>query len=253
VTRVERVDAGGFRVARLDGPPVEARRLLVTTGLADELPDVPGLAERWGHEVLHCPYCHGWEVRDHAIAVLATSPLSVHQALLWRQWTADLTLVLHAAPPPSDEEAAQLTALGVEVIAGPAAAVEVAEDRVTGLRLGDGRLVDCQEVVVMPRVTARAGLLVELGLPIADHLVGGEAIGTRVDADPTGATAVAGVWVAGNIADPTESVVGAAAAGLRVAHAVNLDLITEDARAAVVARRDPVPATARSARGAPDG
>ena len=78
-------DGGGFAVTLADGRRVRARRLLVTTGLTDELPDVPGLRERWGREVLHCPYCHGWEVRDQAIGVLASGPMSVHQALLFRQ------------------------------------------------------------------------------------------------------------------------------------------------------------------------
>ncbi|MEP7026675.1 MAG: NAD(P)/FAD-dependent oxidoreductase, partial [Actinomycetota bacterium] len=91
----------GFTVTTDGGRAVGARRLLVSTGLADELPDVPGLAERWGRDVLHCPYCHGWEVRDQAVGVLASSPLAVHQALLFRQWTADLTLFLHTMPAPS--------------------------------------------------------------------------------------------------------------------------------------------------------
>ncbi|MFD0662507.1 hypothetical protein [Thermocatellispora tengchongensis] len=70
VTRARPLDGGGFQVDLADGRSVRARRLLVTTGLVDELPDVPGLAERWGREVLHCPYCHGWEVRDQPIGVL---------------------------------------------------------------------------------------------------------------------------------------------------------------------------------------
>ena len=78
-----------------DGRGVRARRLLVTTGLVDELPDVPGLRERWGRDVLHCPYCHGWEVRDQAIGVLASGPMSVHQALLFRQLSADVAYFLH--------------------------------------------------------------------------------------------------------------------------------------------------------------
>ena len=94
--------AGGFRVVLADGEPVRASRLLVTTGLVDELPDVPGLAELWGTDVPHCPYCHGWELRDQAIGVLSTGPLAVHQALLWRQWSSDITLFLHTGPEPDE-------------------------------------------------------------------------------------------------------------------------------------------------------
>jgi len=96
-------DDDGFVVTLADGREVRARRLLVTSGLVDELPDVPGLAERWGRDVLHCPYCHGWEVRDQPIGVLATGALAVHQALMFRQLSADVTLLLHtgAARPPT--------------------------------------------------------------------------------------------------------------------------------------------------------
>ncbi len=87
----------GFTVGLEDGRRVGARRLLVTTGLVDELPDVAGVRERWGRDVLHCPYCHGWEVRDRPLGVLGTSSRAVHQALLFRQWTDDLTLFVHTA------------------------------------------------------------------------------------------------------------------------------------------------------------
>ena len=100
-------DADGFRLTLADGGSVRARRLLVATGLVDELPDVPGLQERWGRDVVHCPYCHGWEVRDRAIAVLATGPSSVHQALLFSQLSSDVVFLRHRAPEPSADEAAR--------------------------------------------------------------------------------------------------------------------------------------------------
>src|ERR671921_123670 len=88
----------GF-VATLEGGRwVRARRLLVTTGVVDELPDIPGVRERWGRDVLHCPYCHGWEVRDQPVGILASGPMAVHQALLFRQLTEDVTLFLHTGP-----------------------------------------------------------------------------------------------------------------------------------------------------------
>lgn len=105
-------DGDGFLVTLHDGREVRARRLLVTTGLVDELPDVPGLAGRWGRDVLHCPYCHGWEVRDRRIGVLATGPLAAHQAQLWRQWSPHVTLLLHGVPAPGAEEAERLAARG---------------------------------------------------------------------------------------------------------------------------------------------
>ncbi|MCA1598029.1 MAG: NAD(P)/FAD-dependent oxidoreductase, partial [Chloroflexi bacterium] len=117
-------DRGGFRVTLTDGAIVYARRLLVATGLVDELPDVPGVAERWGRDVLHCPYCHGWEVRDQAIGVLATGPMAVHQAQLFRQLSADVTLFLHTQPELTDEESEQLAARGITVVRGAVVSLE---------------------------------------------------------------------------------------------------------------------------------
>jgi thioredoxin reductase len=233
ITAARPLDGGGFEVTRRPGTPVLARRLVVTTGLADQLPDIPGLAERWGRDVLQCPYCHGWEVRDEPVAVVATSPLAVHQALLWRQWTAHVTVVLHDAPAPAGDEAKQLAARGIAVVAGPVAAVEGAAGAVTGLRLHDGGTVPCRRVVVAPRFAARAGFLADLRLPVADYRMGDQVLGTHVPTGDGGATAVPGVWAAGNVTDPTTPVIAAAAAGLAVAHAVNLDLVLEDTRAAM--------------------
>ncbi|MGW0202463.1 FAD-dependent oxidoreductase [Nonomuraea sp. NPDC003201] len=235
VTTAERLDGGGFRVALADGATVEADRLLVTTGLTDELPDVPGLAERWGKDVLHCPYCHGWEVRDQAIAILGTGPLSVHQALLWRQWSADVTFFPHTAPELGHDQRRQLAARGVTVVEGKVAGLEVTDGRLSGVRLADGRVVACQALATAGLLTAQAGLLAALGLETEEMEMSGHVIGTRVPADPTGATSVPGVWVAGNVTTLNEQVIGAAAAGVRAAAAINADLVAEETRRAVAA------------------
>ncbi|MGH3937465.1 MAG: NAD(P)/FAD-dependent oxidoreductase [Pseudonocardiaceae bacterium] len=204
----------GFRVVLADGRAVLARRLLVATGLVDELPDVPGVAERWGREVLHCAYCHGWEVRDQAIGVLTSGPLAVHQALLFRQWSADVTLFRHTGPAPSQAECEQLAARGIAVVDGEVAALEVTDDRLTGVRLRSGELIPRQAVVVAPRFTARADVLASLGLEPTEQQIDGHVVGSHVPADPTGATAIPGVWVAGNVTDLRAQVISAAAAGV---------------------------------------
>jgi thioredoxin reductase len=254
VTAVRRA-GDGFEV-ELGGRRVTARRVLVATGLRDELPGIPGLAARWGSDVLHCPYCHGWEVRDRRIGVLVTGPLAVHQALLFRQLSAHVTVLQHTGPELTGEQYEQLDALGVAVVTGEVAAVEpgtvepgtvepgpgpgpgaAGAGRLTGVRLADGRLVPLDALVVAPRVTARAELLAPLGLEPVEVQMDGHVIGTRIEAGATGATAVAGVWVAGNIADLQAQVVSAAAAGLSAGAAINADLIAAEARAAVEARR----------------
>ena len=235
VADAERLE-DGFRVRLADGRTVAARRLLVTTGLVDELPAVPGLAELWGSGVLHCPYCHGWEARDRAVGVLATGPMSVHQALMWRQWTADVTLFRHTGPTPSEEEHAQLAARGIRVVEGEVAAIESGGGRLTGVRLASGETVARDFVVVATRMTARAGLLDALGLHPVELEMGGHVFGTYIAADPVGATEVPGVWVAGNVANLHAQVIVAAGAGLTAGAAINADLITEDTRLAVEAR-----------------
>ena len=230
-------DGDGFTVALADGRTVRARRLLVTTGLVDELPDVPGLRERWGRDVLHCPYCHGWEVRDQAIGVLACGPMAVHQALLFRQLSADVTLFAHTQPAPAAEQAEQLAALGIPVVTGEVAGLEVAGDRLVGVRLADGTVVERQAVTVQSRMVARTGFLAGLGLAPVPHPSG---MGEHLAADAAGRSDVPGVWVAGNVTDLAAQVGAAAAAGAFAAAQVNHDLVLEDTRRAVAASREPL-------------
>lgn len=231
-------DGGGFGVELARGSTVETRQLLLSTGLIDELPDLPGLGERWGRDVVHCPYCHGWEVRDKALAILGTGPLAVHQAQLSRQWSEDITLFVHTAPHPTSEEREQLVARRIAIAEGVIAAVEVNDDRISGLRLRSGEVLPCEAVVVSALFApGAADLLDSLGLEAAPLEMAGHAIGTYIAADATGATAVPGVWVAGNVADPRATVISSAARGLEVAAALNADLIAADTRQAVATHR----------------
>jgi thioredoxin reductase/SAM-dependent methyltransferase len=231
-----RREHAGFVVVTEDGE-VRARRLLVTTGLADELPDVPGVAGQWGRGVLHCPFCHGAEVRGRPIGVLGTNPFAVHQALLWRQWSADVVLFRHTAPEPTAEERERLAARGIAVVEQPVAGLVTDGDRLTGVRLADGSVVAREAVVVSPRPAARAELLAGLGLPAEEQLRDGVPFGSAVPAGPTGATAVPGVWVAGNVADPMAQVIVAAAAGLLAGAHITADLGEEETRRAVAEHR----------------
>ncbi|RKN45981.1 NAD(P)/FAD-dependent oxidoreductase [Streptomyces hoynatensis] len=231
VTRGER---GAFAVTLADGRSTRARRLLVATGLVDELPAVPGLREGWGRDVLHCPYCHGWEVRDRAVGVLGGGPMSVHQALLFRQLSDDVLFFPHAAPPPAGEEAERLAARGIRVVEGEVAAVEYARGRLAGLRMADGRRLARQALVVGPRMVARVPFLAGIGLRPVEHPGGA---GEFLPADATGRTEVPGVWAAGNVADLAAQVGAAAAAGALAAAHLNADLVAEETDAALAARR----------------
>jgi thioredoxin reductase len=212
---------------------VTARRVLVATGLRDELPDVPGLAARWGIDVLHCAYCHGWEVRGKRIGILATGPAAIHQALLFRQLSPYVTLFQHTGPGPARDQRQQLDARGIVVSEGKVEQIEAGAQGLTGVRLAGGRHVALDAVVVAPHMTARADLLAPLGLKPAAVRIGEHVVGTQIEADATGATSVPGVWVAGNTAEIHAQVITAAAAGLAAGAAINLDLIGEEARARV--------------------
>ncbi|WP_373141612.1 NAD(P)/FAD-dependent oxidoreductase [Mycobacterium marinum] len=118
-----------FELSITDGSTIRARKLLIASGLVDHLPDITGLAELWGTDVLYCPYCHGWEVRDQPVGVLATGPESVHQALMFRQWSPRITLFLNGAVDPSEPERARLHARQIEVITSPVTEVVSSDGR----------------------------------------------------------------------------------------------------------------------------
>jgi thioredoxin reductase len=208
----------------------------VTSGLVDELPAVDGLAERWGRDAVHCPYCHGWEVQDRVIGVLATSPFAMHQALLFGQWSREIVLFTNASFTPDDEQAEQLRARGVTVVDGPVARLRVEDDVLTGATLDDGRTVDVGALAVMARVRSRADFLADLGLEATEHPAG---VGTHLATiEPlTGRSAVPGVWLAGNVTEPMAQVVAAAAAGTMAGAAINMDLVTAEVAAAVATLR----------------
>ncbi|SDI18488.1 thioredoxin reductase (NADPH) [Sinosporangium album] len=261
VAAVRRLGDQGFRVVLADKRAVRARRLLVATGLVDELPEVPGLAPRWGRDVLYCPYCHGWEVQDQPIGILSTDRRGVHQALLWRQWSRDITLFLHTGPEPTAEDYGKLAARGIAVVPGRVTALETAGGRLHAVRLHAvrpeaGNPVRCRVLVVAPRFAARADFLTSVGLKPAEHRVDGRLVGTYVASDGKGATAVPGVYAAGNVTNPNDQVMAAAVAGARAAAAVNTDLIDEETRRAVSADRDrvgagrtPAPVAGKAAHG----
>ncbi|OLT20472.1 hypothetical protein BJF79_16070 [Actinomadura sp. CNU-125] len=225
VERTERTP-DGFAVTLRDGTVLRGKRLVVTTGVVDELPDVPGLRERWGREVQMCPYCHGWEVRDQKIVVLATGPMSVHQALLITQWSKDVTLV--AAEAPQGADADRLAVRGVTVVADEPARLVVENDRVTALELASGGTVACDAVFLGPRMVSRTGPLTDLGCELDED--------GSVRTDQFGLTSVPGVWAAGNVAKQPGQVITAAADAVWTAGLVNMDLIEEEIERGLAAR-----------------
>jgi thioredoxin reductase len=239
VARATRDDDETFVVALADGRRTRARRLLVTTGLVDELPEVPGVAELWGHDVLHCPYCHGWEVRDKTIGILATSPRAMHLAQLFRQLSDDIVYFAHTTEP-SAEEIEQLAARDIRLVEGHVRGLDIVDGRLAGVRVDTGGPVACDALVVVPRMVARARFLQDLGLAPRQHPSG---LGEHIPVDGTGRTDLAGVWAAGNVTDLAAQVGSSAAAGAFAAAQINADLAAEDTGRAVAAYRTRVAAT----------
>jgi thioredoxin reductase len=208
---------GGFAVGLEDGSWVAARRLVLATGVVDVLPEVPGLEERFGRDVLHCPYCHGWEVADLPLGVVASGPDCVGRALLFRQWSDDVVILLNGQPAPQGEDAEQLAARGIGVVPGEIARVVAEDDALTGVELRGGEVV------------ARAALVVTT-VPTADT--------TLVDA--VGGPETPGLKVVGNAATPFGGVISSAAEGMVAGTLLNHDLILEETAAAVAKRRKDV-------------
>jgi thioredoxin reductase len=223
--------SAGFALRLAAGRTVNARRVLLATGAADELPDVPGARERWGRDFLHCPYCHGWEVRDQPIGVLATGPGSAAHAQLLRQWTDDVILFTHKGGVTAEERAA-LDARAIAVVDGVVKRLVVRDDRLHAIQLADGRAVPRAALFIRPALRAHSnGPAVSLGCDLlADGLV-------WTDAD--GRTSVPGVWAAGNASNPRAQVITAAGEGSAVAIAINTDLVQEDVDAAVQRATEP--------------
>jgi thioredoxin reductase (NADPH) len=214
--RAVRPDGDGFEVELADRT-VRARRLIVATGLRDELPDVPGLRERWARDVLHCPYCHGWEVRDEPFGVLGWQPGAVHQAMLVRQWSDDVAIFAESL---DHESGAKLTARGVRIVDGAVTGLVVEDDELRGVQLADGTVEALSVLFVPPRFVPNDALLTGLGCERDEN--------GWVRVDRSGLTSVPGVWAVGNVVDPRAQVVTAAGAGATAAIAVNADLIEAD-------------------------
>nr|WP_242454485.1 NAD(P)/FAD-dependent oxidoreductase [Bailinhaonella thermotolerans] len=225
--RVDHIEPG-FAVHLAGGPVLRARRVMVATGLRDELPDLPGVRERWGKDLLHCPYCHGYEVRDRPLGVLGTGPMSVHHALLLTLWTDDVVLFTHTLKP-ADEDRERLAARGVRLVEGTVKGLITGDDRLRGVELADGTAVPRDAVFVFPRMVPQSRLFTDLGAEADED--------GWVVADPAGRTTVPGLWAIGNVADRRAQVITAAGQASAAAIALNHDLLEEDVARAVEAAR----------------
>jgi thioredoxin reductase len=230
-----RVVSVGFGVSLEGGTLVEARKLLLTTGVVDDLPEKAGFDEFWGRGVYNCPYCHGWEVRDRPLAVLNAGERAVDQVALVRNWSRDLVLLTDGPSRLYAEGRRRLDALGVPVTEGRISHLE-GDLKGEGLRrvvFEDGSSLEREGLFHVPPQRQRSDLAEGLGCEVG-------ALGPRgafVKGDPaTRETTVAGVYVAGDAGvppSPLQSAILAAASGAGAAYFINHALAAEDAEAEV--------------------
>ena len=229
-TSVTRTADGEFRIELSSGNSIVARRVLAAIGLVDELPDIDGLAEHWGRDVIHCPFCHGFEVRDQRIVQLVTHEKGLHTAPLFRQLSSRLSLVVPPDVAVDEAELGALEASGVGVVRSHARRIVAGPDgRVAAVELDGGERVAADAVAIAPRYAVRTQPFAALGLQPAPHPSG---LGTFLETDETGETAIAGLFAAGNATDPSHQVLQAAADGSRVGAMISFSLARDDVQAA---------------------
>lgn len=212
----------GFEIALTSGETLRASRLVLATGVVDELPEVEGLRERWGVTVLHCPYCHGYEVADGRLGVLATSPLSMHQALLVPDWSARVTLFTNGAFAPDAEQRAALDARGVRVEERPVRALLGPTPRLDGVRLADGETVPLDALFTASRTRMASPLAEQLGCAFDDGMSGPIVRTTELRE-----TTVPGVYAAGDAIRAMHNATLASADGVMAGIAAHRSMIPE--------------------------
>lgn len=210
---------GGFTVTTSDGRTEHARRLVLATGVADILPEIDGLAERWGRSVLHCPFCHGYEYRDQPLGVLATGPGSPHQGDLIPDW-GPTTYFTQGEFEPTPKELARFAERGVTVERSPVVELLGNAPQLEALRLADGRTITLAAMFTAPKL--------KMASPIAEKLdcefVEG-ALGPYLLVDEMKQTSVTGVFAAGDMAMPMHSALLASSAGMMAGVAAYRSLI----------------------------
>jgi thioredoxin reductase len=211
------MDGEHFRVTLTDGGNVVSRRLILATGVVDTLPPVDGLAQRWGKSVFHCPYCHGYELNEGDIGVLATGEMSMHHALMLPDW-GHVTFFLNGAFTPNDAQRAALVRRGVTTEATLIARIDGEADVV----LQDERRLPMAGLFVMSRTSSTSALAGQLGCAMEEG-----PMGDFVQTDALKATNVQGVFCCGDMARPAGNVALAVADGAMAGVTAHRSLIAE--------------------------
>ena len=223
----------GFRLTSTEEQTIEARKLVLATGVTDVLPDIPGLPDLWGRGVYHCPYCHGWEVRDKPWGILGDAPLVFERVALFRGWASELVVLANGASGLAAAERERLVALAALFDERRISSLERTDGDEVNVKFEDGSSLVVGGVFIMPHQVQRSPLAEALGCEM-DEFVPTASRYVKADA-ATGETTVSGVYAAGDMIGPMQSLVLGAASGARAAAMLNHAMAMEDAEALVLA------------------
>jgi thioredoxin reductase len=218
----ERLDSG-FVLELADGSRETARRVLLATGMEYRYPSLPGIAERWGRSVFHCPFCHGWEVRGRPLAVLDRGATGAQRAILLRAWSEEVTLLSDGPAELDAEQAGRLRAAGVAVDERPVAGLRGPEDTLTAVVFADGGEHPCHGLLVPVTLHQRSPLAEQLGATTVEARIAADA----VEIDASFHTNVPGLSAAGDATPHMPSVANAVAAGSSAAAMIVHGLMDE--------------------------
>ncbi len=213
---------GGFTVHTAEGEMYSARRLILATGLIDVMPAIPGFAECWGQSILHCPYCHGYEVHGQPLGILANGEMAYEMARLIQQWSRQLTLFTNGPSTLTDEQQRVLAQLAIPIVETPVAEIEHTDGFLTALVLADGQRVSPAAVFARVPLLQSSDIAQQLGCQHSEH--------NFVQVTEFGATSVSGVFAAGDTTTMMRQVANAVAGGAKAGAIVNSELIADDLR-----------------------
>lgn len=219
VLKIEPID-GGFEVISSDSSTLQARKVLLATGLHDELPALDGIDALWGKSVFHCPYCDGYEVRGQALAVYGVDETAMHLVMMLRNWTDDLTLCTDGTWQLSSAQRARLERFSIQVVEQNIMRLERTGAQLQAIRFSDGTQLERSALFVRPKTTHRTPFAHDLGCKVNEQGL--------VQVDLRGRTSTPGVYAAGDLSSLMRSVAIAVAQGAAAAYGMNAELVEED-------------------------
>jgi thioredoxin reductase len=212
VTQAHKADHG-FQLTLADGEHVCSRTVVLATGVRDVLPPIAGIDAFWGTSVLHCPYCHGWEVRDQPIAVLGIGDVAVYLTYLLRNWSTDLVLCTNGPGQLTSAQQDRIASLDIEIYEQPIVRLTGAQAQLERIHLIDGTVLERHALFLRPAQEPQSRLAHNLGCTIGEDGL--------VVVDEHGQTSVPGIYAAGDMTRQAQQIIFAAADGARAAIAIN--------------------------------